>query len=885
MKIIYSPFYSSGYYIDLAKRQSDLLGLKVCGSRELLSELELRAGIVSLELSEPERLIDFHKAVKKSIHGSIFEESFNSDEVGVSRQLMAWCDSLLMEGWTPELTQPTDKLGDLAKMVKETECKHISTRWTELANYLKDHKVLQTDDCVEVHDKEHIPAVIRKALDELAKQTTVNYIDNESAREVSFELYQFKTRFDAYQWYLSKPDALQNTNVTVSSDNCILNDMAMAMGLPVVNSTAVKSNPQLLQLFKLGMSLFVRPLNVYNLLSYLQVPGNPLGGISYKLAHVLSDEGGINESWEKTIDEYDFTDDAGKDKRKDKLAFIEMVSKDYESDRIPVDDIKKYANKLAHWCDQLLRVKDTDDERKEQLVVLASFCRSLLQILLEDEYITSETLMAHVNGIYRPQSFTHMRAQKDAPDTIASVTHLADDADKVCWLGCVGNTLPPYPFDFLNSAELDHLEQNGILIPKKPVFYTRHHKQEMNALNHIRELILVTWEFDGNARQEEHPLITELKHKHVNDWKSHVTVDAVPNLEEETSGIAKLDPQDKYTLSSDLENIKREKESYSSISTLIQHPFDYTMSYLLNLQEPQVGQLPDLDTTKGLVAHLFVEKLFETYREQMAEEYPKLDESTIKQLIGEAIQEKGAVLLLPEYKLERQQFETILKKSIEVLTNIIRHLGLKPIGSEVEVNVELDGIGQFNGSIDMALEDANEKIVIFDFKWSEAKHYSTDLEENKAIQLELYRKAAGQHFKRQIAGVAYYLFPMMTMFTTDFDESDNIRKMKMKAEAAQRNLFEEIKNSYDYRRHYELDKGIIEESEMMEIAGLPYTTADTPSPRYSLDGAYKNEDLKSCPYVKVDKPPFAKKKAMWNTQKSDPKEIKTTHPILKGRLV
>ena len=71
MKIIYSPFYNSGYYIDLQQRKDSLLGLKVCGSLELLSELELRAGIVSQELSEPERLVDFHKALSKHIANTI----------------------------------------------------------------------------------------------------------------------------------------------------------------------------------------------------------------------------------------------------------------------------------------------------------------------------------------------------------------------------------------------------------------------------------------------------------------------------------------------------------------------------------------------------------------------------------------------------------------------------------------------------------------------------------------------------------------------------------------------------------------------------------------------------------------------------------------------
>ena len=884
MKIVYSPYYSGGYYVDLNKRKESLLGLKVCGSRELLSELELRAGIVSQELSEPEQLIAFHEALSENISGTIFEKSFKKDEVGVSRELMAWCDTLLMEGWTPDTDINTDKMRGLAKIVKGVKSKHISTRWLDLTRHLKSHCILHKDDHIEVHDKDHIPAVIRMALEELAKQATVSYINNEGEMPESFMLYQFKTRSDAYQWYLSKPEALENTDVTISSDNRILNNMAMAMGKPVVNSTATNSNPQLLQLFKLGMSLFARPLNVYNLLSYLQIPGNPIGSVSYKLARVLTEEGGINDRWNQVIKEHDFADETGKDKRAEKLAFIGMLNKDYESDKILVADIKLYANKLAHWCDQSLRNNYIEEERKEQLVVLASFCRSLHQILPADGYISSEALKTHVDGIYRPQSFTHMKARKDSQNTVTSITQLADDANKICWLGCVGGTLPSNPFDFLNASELDMLQQKGIFLPSRFAFYTQQHMQEMEALKHVKQLILVTWDYDGNARQEEHPLVTELKHRYKDSWDSHVSTNALPNLEEKKGKIKVLEPQTSYKVSEKLKDIKREKESYTSIGTLIQHPFDYTMTHLLSLKEPQIGKLPDLDTTKGLVAHLVVEKLFETYGEQMADEYQKMDETKIYQLMDEAIRQKGAVLLLPEYKLECQQYKTILKDSVTVLTTIIQNLHLQPVGSEVEVNVCLDTIGAFYGNIDMVLKNANGDYVIFDFKWSESKHYSKDLEENKAIQLELYRKAAMKHYGSNIAGVAYYLFPTMTMYTSDFPESDYIRRIKVKTEAAARNLFEEIKNSYKYRRE-ELDLGFIEDSEMNSIEELKYTKAGSTTPLYPLDVAYGTKNLKSCPYVKVDKPPFAKKKANWNTIKSNPKEINTTHPILKGRLV
>lgn len=890
MNIIYSPEFNSASYINLQQRRGQLLGLKVCGSIELLSELELRAGITVLEQSEPERLVAFHESVKKNVTGTIFEESFKTDEVGVARQLMAWTDNLLMAGWTPDATIESDKLKALAKIVKGVIGKHVAQRWQDLSAFLEEHQVFQKDDVFEIHTKELIPAVILSTIDQLAKQATVNYASNEGEMPTDFSVYHFKTRTEAYQWYLSQPDALNDVDVTISSDNCVLNDMAISMEKPTVHSKSQNSNPQLLQLFKLGMSLFARPLNVYNLLSYLQVPGNPLGGVSYKLARVLADEGGINEEWQKTIDEYDFTDKEGKDKREEKLAFIDMIKKDYSPENILVSDVRTYSDKLAHWCDKLLLSKKVDDERKEQLVVLAAFCRSLQSILPNDGYISSDELKAHVDGIYRPQSFTHMKAQKDSPDVISDITQLVDPATKVCWLGCVGASVRSYPFDFLNHSEYEGLKDAGIIIPSKSDFYTQHHQLQMTALKTIGNLILVTWEFDGNARQEEHPLVAELKQLNREEWNLHVKNNEKPNLQTVDSEISILESQPNYQLSRNMSKLHREEESYSSVTSLIQHPFDYTMQYLLKLREPQVGQLPDLDTTKGFVAHLLVETLVKKYHEQMADEYLSLDASVIQELINDCIMKKGAILMLPEYRIERQQFEGILQESIEALAGIINELKLKPVDSEVELNVTLDTIGAFTAKIDLLLKDANDKYVIFDLKWSESKSYQERLEQNKAMQLELYSRAIKEHYGSDVAGVAYYLFPKMTLYTTDFPTSDHIRQIVVKTEASNRELFEEIKNSYAYRRET-LDNGFIEESELTEIAELAYTKASTDNkPLYPIEADYNDKkkkkeiQKKGCPYIKKDKPPFVKQKANWSTP-SDPKEIKTTHPILKGRLV
>ena len=897
MTIIYSPEFNSTSYINLQQRKGQLLGLKVCGSTELLSELELRAGIVAMEQSEPERLVAYHDAIKETIKKTIFANSFAMDEIGVTRQLLNWRDNLLMAGWDPQKQRFTKKLENLAALEGKMTPKSQADRWKEVHEYVKNHRFFSEDDRLEVHvSPEVLPLVIRRTLDELNNQGFVEYVQPITTNPVyNLKVYKFKTRTIAYQWYLSCPETLNDVNVTVSNDNCILNDMAISLNKPVVNSKSLDSNPQVLQLFKLGLSLFARPLNVYNLLSYLQVPGHPAKGVAFQLAKVLADEGGVNEKWDDVIQNYDFTDDKDEDKREECLSFISMVKEDFQSDHIPVEAIKSYAINLAHWCDKQTYSKHVSDERKEQLVVLASFCRSLIQTLKDKKIVTSEELMVAIDGIYQPQLFTHFKAEKDSPDFISSVTQLADSVDNVCWLGCVGSSLSTYPYDYLNNEEIEKLNEQGVSIPSKTEFYSHYRQLQLDALQNIRQnLILVCWEYDGNELQEEHPLLTEFKSRYTDElWAGIVIENEKPHLEEKQGKVIKLDILPDYQLNgTQLKALKREAESYSSISTLIQHPFDYTVDYLLKLREPSVGQLDDLDTTKGNVAHLFIENLVKEFGTAMPNKYKELTDEERTSRIDIAISQIGAVLLLPEYKMEQQQFVVKLKESALVLVGIISHLGLQPVECEVKMNVQLEDIGSFEAKPDMVLQKINNPshYVIFDFKWSESSSFEKKLKEKRAMQLEFYSQAATIHYRAQdkkaeVVGTAYYLFPLCKLFTTVFPESDHVIKVEVDYEADNRKLFEEIKNSYVYRRN-ELNNGKVEDCELCAIADLPYTKDKTKNhPRYPLEGQYKREDDKKCPYVKMEKPAFAKKVPNWGDSKAEDREIKTTHSILKGRLL
>ena len=901
MVIHYSPFFNSHSHLDVEQRGKAMLGTKVCGTMQLLTELELRCGIVAPTQSEHERMVSYKKAMEPIANDTVFNQSFEVDPIGTAHQVMVWCDALAMEGWTPETPcGDSKKLASLALIAKGVKIKGMAQRWNDVLTYVNEHNILAESDTIEVHaPSEVIPAVVLRVLEKLKAQFTHKShevkVENDLSRALhvlqggeaeklqhdgSLDIKRFKYRATACQWYLLNIDKFTDS-VTVCSDTALVNDLAHAIGCQQVNSTSTKSNPQTLQLFKLGLSLFTRPLNVNNLLSYLRVPGHPAGGVTSKLAKVLVDEGGIDEKWHQVLKDFDFTDEEGNDQRQERMKFLELITTNHKDGIIITNEVRKYANNMAHWADKLMRSDHVNDQRKEQLVVLAAYCRALSDALPNNDTIDANELQKLVNGIYQPHSFTHSRATKGSAETIASPMQLVDPTKSLCWLGCVGNELSLYPFEFVNATEYDHLEAQGVKLPNRADYYALQQQMMVDALSRVsNQLTLITWDYDGNTAVEQHPVVTQL----ATAFKEKGWQTDTPQLPTAEVNIKELEPQPSYEVGKLLQGCHRERESYSSIDKLIQHPFDYVLNYYARLREPGDTQMADIDITKGNVAHLVVEQLVNDYIEKDDSSFSlPID---LDSRICDAIGQKGAILQLPENKMECTNFVAKLKESLITLADIINCQGLRPVGSEVVMHVDLKDekdeqheIGPFEAKIDLLLKDGQDNYVIFDLKWTLSDRHKESLENNTSLQLELYRQAVKVHYDLNYnPRAAYYLLPQCKLVTADsFKAHSAIQQVKVDAERSLHELYEEIKNSYEFRRK-ELNNGHIEESELMPIANTEYAQQQGLVP---LKGQYKQEDKKGVPYVSKPK----KDNKSWEDNRSDdPKTIATTHPILKNRL-
>ena len=112
---------------------------------------------------------------------------------------------------------------------------------------------------------------------------------------------------------------------------------------------------------------------------------------------------------------------------------------------------------------------------------------------------------------------------------------------------------------------------------------------------------------------------------------------------------------------------------------------------------------------------------------------------------------------------------------------------------------------------DMLLSDKCGGKVIFDFKYSRSKSRKTEVEENRALQLEVYRYMAKQEFgKHTNVRVAYVLLPDITILTAD--EFEDIETIKLNADRACEDVITEAAKSYRFRWE-QLKSGKIERVE------------------------------------------------------------------------
>lgn len=845
MKIIFSPYYDQQTYS--GTMVGTVLGEKILGMRGLLSELELRTGMTGAEKSQFDRVLAYYLAIQQAEKDRthFFSESFKKDELNVAAELLRWRDALKMAGWNASVADSSQgmyKFRDLADVEEYFNCQGEADRW----HALLDSPASLSGTSIDIR-------VPRSALDKVIVDVLersgaeICFTSPESGSELkldaSVKVISFRNRVQAYRWVAGQ--YFPKETLLVNKDNKAFNDVLRAADMPLVKADYSDSNPLTIQLFKIGMSLFNPVRDIRALVSYLQIPINPIPSASrHAVLKYLLKMGGTGKDWTTLLEE-------------NQVGSAVLARFDCEEEIIECKTIEEYLHELTAWSSRYrhgLEVNEKDPDIVQQLSALSQMCDALSKMIscASISRIEYGRLKKWVEAIYSSFSFEEAKAQVGSYDIISDVKAIVNGPSTLVWLDCNSGGKTKYPLYFLSPDELRWLESKGIHPVREDVFAKASNIAMKEALGKVRnEIILLTSQIAYGNRCDEHMILTEIKASGIPYWNEE---DPQMPAGVELKAEKIQEPKPEIELEHGIEVPERPAgESYSSLNTLIQRPIDYVLDYILELREVDFGQVEDMAIVKGNVAHAVI-----GYCSQMFKENESIifDGSALDELIDRIAKEQGQVLYYDS--IQYGSFKLKLKKSISCLFRQISEHKLTIVGNELPYEVDLpptkEGltIGHFNARVDLLLQDEHGDFVILDLKWSESGIYKEKVREQKDLQLVMYRETIKAAYPgKKVLGCAFYVIPQYKFMTNNkYFSSWNDTVYYDIAEDEIVDVYGEATRSFHFRKD-QLERGLLENGEGLEILSSNFeyvSVMDDDYPLYPLDHKYCEEELKDEAY-------------------------------------
>ena len=262
----------------------------------------------------------------------------------------------------------------------------------------------------------------------------------------------------------------------------------------------------------------------------------------------------------------------------------------------------------------------------------------------------------------------------------------------------------------------------------------------------------------------------------------------------------------------------RTTESFSALESLLQNPFDYFMKYHLQFSEVYDIEFK-VSITFGNVAHEVIEHLFTACTDHR--ELKRYINDHYEEAFNRALVARGAYLLLPENHFDKHRLHYQLLRCVNNLAVIIIENKLKVVDCEQkeEQNLGFPNGVSIMGFIDMVLEDALGRKVVFDLKWTSKKDKHKGLiESNRAIQLAIYQ--AFLEDKSANVRTAFFTMPQGKLITKDEFDGEHVDKLSV----ADVDLMEQLRKGYSVRLD-QLKRGVIETADGVELSKLEYMQA------------------------------------------------------------
>ena len=867
MTIYFNPRYDSSVFLTA---EDCGLGKAYSGKEALLSELELRAGLTCAEADHADRVIAYMDAMKTALDEAraagrelFYEGSFERDDFGTAELMLGWRDSLINAGWDGKPVGESEKLDILSRIEASFNCPGSADRWKAILAEAAKRPILRPSDRIMVQCGENdLEPGLKKLFDSINSHYAVPVVEYHSqARPISKDdqafaakcrILEFENEYAAHEWIASQD--LGQDDVVAEADEALLGDILHTLGKPGIGA-ADEGIGAVMRLLPLGLALFRYPADIKCLQSYLQSPRTPLGKLHTEVVkdgqtyhpgavrqlfdHICS-EGGVGKGWSEILEGARFDwDGTPLDNRtyREALEFIGMweKSKDLTEGEARVSDVMKFIKGLNNWAGGCIL---PEGKLNAQFQALQRNCGAMLRLLSgwNGTTIPVEKLCRWASHICVPINISSDYARLGSINVVGNLADIFSEASRLVWFAATTDNSTSYEYDFLSRSEIEDLIAAGALIADKEQMARLDKAYKLEGLSRCSDITIVTCRRISGVETVQSALLSEIS-------ACIPTIPGSPAVKT-ASGKVETDLGKKAVHRFDpriLDGFKREAESYSSINTLLMSPVDYLLDYVKGYRQYGIEEVADVQTTEGTVAHAYIEALGEKCSND-----PKamlaMHLSDYDSILAQVISEKGLILFLEKNCLEEKSFKVGLKESIGTLLGIIIENGLRIEGFEYELTADIAPIGLVLAKIDCLLSDpVDGKYVIFDFKYNSGMTYHRKIENNRELQLAVYRKVVEKELG-EVKFIGYYAIPRKTLFTPVNTLKDN---------PAVEEVYQDEKDTFDMAargyvfRWDQLRQGILEEGEGLPLEDLDYYSQPD---LYALEADIDNPGLKNKAY-------------------------------------
>ena len=886
MKVLYSPEYVGHVFLGLNEENTNLMDVMVCDTMALVGMLELRLGIHVEDHPLHYRTVKYYKAMSeymKQNSDNALAASFKLSSLGTAEQALRWRDNLVLDKWQVKSNgNASGRLDVLAGTEKNFDCPGLPDRLKDILliinnvqeDFFKDYEIELPCDISLLHPviqelltslQDHGARLISKDFSGfrgdnlshvahlLSSSSDVKIKLNKDDR--SFLIYKFADEKAANEYLAMKGDELK-ADVWINNANKTMDNWLRLMGKPTMGSSMAEAVPQLIQLFVLGIDMMKEPLNIQSMISWLYSPMQPFGTFFGSiLAETIINEGGYrNAKCQTVVDDYIAGKYTYHDKEEESKLSEEAIARRNESEKkerkllvetyLPSIEVSKnstiesarlmaYLNNLSGWArsrSHYLLEKPDNEGWCSQLESLAQMCDTFV-LLLESsdmgDHVDFKQVESWISTLYKGESFMQYVPQRGCRTLIESPSKMAAHSRRTVWMNFVGDDVPSLDCSFLYPTEKANVKDTLMMWDeRKELDYHQQMKMLPFFMTEEQMILVVTDYIDGDS-SPKHPFMVRLESQIEN--LSDFIIE--PNLlGEETESVKLVRNNNIQSLISfDHADLLKWPDHLSptTISTLVEYPFDYLMERMLNIVSTGPSSIKDVKTTKGTVAHAVIESLFAPRDGKSSSNADEI-ELRIKNEFDEQVRKQtescGAILYLPENRLDAELLKEQLRRCLDVLLEIIRENHLTVTGCEqmVKKDMELlhnDKEWDMVGYIDMTLEDENHHPVVFDFKWTSSKTYYRDLlTANRSVQLELYRTMLSAEKRDNVERTAYFLMPEGHLYSKEHFEGIHCTQLQAENNA---NIVEQLRQSFFYRKK-QLDEGNVEVGEAFPVSMLDY---------------------------------------------------------------